>query len=69
MHHFGEDSINVIPVGPDYDVIFKNKATGREVRMRIPGLGAFDDPTREITPSEVENLGRVIAHTLRQHLV
>lgn len=69
MHHFGEDSFTVFPTPTGYDIIFTNRTTGKQIRMNFPREGLFDDPLREISGDEVENVAREISHIFRNRLV
>ncbi len=64
-HHFNLDTAIIIPPSPTsyphYELIFVNNDSGEQVRMHIPRFGMFEDPTREITPAQVEDIAEHIA--------
>lgn len=65
MHHFEEFDIKR---GDGFDIIFKNKKTGRHVRVNIPRAGAAYDPHEEMTEDEVREVARDIAEVLSRRL-
>ncbi len=67
MHHYGEDSTEVLASEGTYVLVFRNKSTGREITMNIPRDGVTETGT-PLTRPAAENLSRDIAHLLRERL-
>ncbi len=65
MHHYGEDSTEVIPSQDSFDIIFTNKTTGQKIRMNIPRVGVREDPAKGLTTEDVKSVADQIAHILR----
>jgi hypothetical protein len=67
MHHYGEDSTNVIPTEAAFEGTFTNKESGQQITMHIPRVGVRED-SRTPTVSEVKSLSDDVAHLLRERL-
>jgi hypothetical protein len=65
MHHYGEDSTEVIPTQDSFDIIFTNKTTGQKIKMNIPRVGVQEDPSKGLTTDDVTTIAHRIAHILR----
>jgi hypothetical protein len=68
MHHYGEGSTTVGTTEFGFDVVFRNKETGQEIKMYIPRSGVMEDPDRGLTLTKVREVADAIAAVLRQEL-
>jgi hypothetical protein len=68
MHHYGEDSTEVVSTEEAFEILFKNKETGQKITMRIPRIGVLESPTQQLTIKMVRTLADEIAHLLRQRM-
>lgn len=67
MHHYGEDSTEVLETQGAFVIAFRNKVTGREITMYVPRDGVLESglPLNRVT---AENMARDVAHRLREVL-
>ena len=68
MHHYGEDSTNVVVSPQGYYLEFTNKVSGATVTMNVPAVGALEDPTKRLDPEKARDLANQVAHLLRSAL-
>jgi hypothetical protein len=68
MHHYGEDSTEVIASENAFDLVFTNKDTGQKITMHVPRVGVMENPTETPTLNKMKMVANEVAHTLRQHL-
>ncbi len=69
MHHYGEDSTEVIASETKYEIIFTNKATRQKITMHIPRVGILEDPSKGLHIDDIRKVADSIAHLIRQELV
>jgi len=68
MHHYGEDSTNVVVAGDRYLLEFTNKVSQAKITMDVPAVGALEDPKRRLEPNGARKLADEVAHLLRRVL-
>jgi hypothetical protein len=68
MHHYGEDSTEVVATEAAFDVVFTNKQTGQKITMHIPRVGVRETADRALTLKDAKSLANKIAHMLRTAL-
>ena len=69
MHHYGEMHFKVNISRNNFKIILFNHITGAEITVSGPLKGVFEDKRRRLDQAGVENLGREIAHVLRNVLI
>ena len=68
MHHYGEDSTNVVVAGDRYLLEFTNKVSKAKITMDVPAVGALEDPKKRLEPNAARTLADEVAHLLRRVL-
>jgi hypothetical protein len=68
VHHYGEDSTEVVATEGAFEIVFTNKDTGQKITMRIPRVGALAQPDPTLTLQKVRGVADQIAHLLRTQL-
>jgi hypothetical protein len=51
-----------------FELVFTSRVTGAQLTVRIPAMGAFHDPKRPTTLSDVKRLGETLAVALNEGL-
>ena len=64
MHHYGEDSTDVLETQGTFVIVFRNKVTGREITMHIPRDGVLESGM-PLTRNVAQDMAMDIAHRLR----
>jgi hypothetical protein len=68
MHHYGEDSTEIIPHNDHFEVVFTNKETGQKIRMTIPRTGSREDPSKGLSIADVKTMSDQVNDVLRRTL-
>lgn len=68
VHHYGEDSTEVVATESAFEIVFTNKDTGQKITMRIPRVGVLAQPDPALTLLKVRGVADQIAHLLRTQL-
>jgi len=68
MHHYGDDSTNVIEKDDRYRLEFTNKVSKVVIVMDVPAVGVLEDPKKRLDQSGAKGLANAVAHLLRQVL-
>ena len=68
VHHYGEDSTEVVAAEGAFEIVFTNKQTGQKITMRIPRVGASERADQVLTVEKVRGVANQIAHLLRTQL-
>jgi len=68
MHHYGEDSTDVVVAGDRYLLEFTNKVSKTKITMDVPAVGALEDPKKRLDPNGARKLADEVAHLLRRVL-
>jgi hypothetical protein len=68
VHHYGEDSTDVVATESAFEITFTNKDTGQKITMRIPRVGVSAQPDPTLTLQKVRGVADQIAHLLRAQL-
>jgi hypothetical protein len=67
MHHYGEDSLEVVSSAAGHQFTFTNKESRARIVMQIPRSGAKEGD-QDLTDDEAQRLAAEIAHLLRREL-
>ena len=67
MHHYGEDSLDVVSGAAGHQFIFTNKVSQARIVMLVPRSGAKEN-NEDLSDNDAGNLAREIAHLLRARL-
>ena len=68
MHHYGEDSTDIIPNQDHFEIIFTNKETGQKIRMIIPRVGSKENADKGLTMNDVREISGEVRNILREKL-
>ena len=68
MHHYGEDAVRAEVSEDTFKIFLQNHVTGAVITVSGPIKGIFENRTRKLNQMTAENLGRELAHFLRQNL-
>lgn len=67
-HHYGEDAVRSRMTPTHFEIEIRNHETNAVISVRGPIEGVFETRNRKMSHSEAGNLGRAIAHLLRDYL-
>jgi hypothetical protein len=68
MHHYGEAAVKVEISENNFMILLQNHITGAEITVSGPIEGIFETKDRKLDQMSAENLGRELAHFLRETL-
>ncbi len=68
MHHYGEDSTEIISQIDHFEVVFTNKCSGQKIRMIIPKIGSREDASTEVSIEDIKAVSDGVNAVLRNAL-
>ncbi len=68
MHHYGEAAVKVELSENTFRILLQNHITGAKITVSGPIEGVFESEERKLDQMSAENLGRELAHFLREVL-
>ncbi len=68
MHHYGEDSTEIISHQDYFEILFTNKVTEQKIRMTIPRVGSRENASGGLTIEDIRTISGQINDVLRSNL-